>query len=400
MTIDSVLLSEVADIQTGPFGSQLHNKDYVKEGTPIVTVEHLGSRRFTSQNLPFVSEKDKKRLSKYAMLEGDIIFSRVGSVDRCSYVSSKENGWLFSGRCLRVRPTSKINGLYLYYYLSSKPVGRYIRNVAVGATMPSINTSLLGEVPVSLPSFEEQSCIASVLSSIDDKIEFNERTNDYLANILDVLFNEIIAGRPHDWTAMSLLDIANYKNGLAMQRFRPVGGDKGLPVIKIRELRQGYCGADAERCRSDIDESVTIHDGDLIFSWSGTLLLDFWTGGDSGLNQHLFKVTSDTYPSWFYYMWTKQHMRRFISLAKNRATTMGHIKRNELRESKVLIPPPSRMEDLTAHIQPIVDEMIGLKVQSRKLGELRDSLLPKLMSGEIDVSQIELPMQLNNHLYG
>ena len=164
-----------------------------------------------------------------------------------------------------------------------------------------------------------------------------------------------------------------------MQRFRSVEDDPGLPVLKIRELSQGYCGSDAERCRSDIDESVTIHDGDLVFSWSGTLLLDFWSGGNAGLNQHLFKVTSDAYPSWFYYMWTKKHMRRFIMLAKDRATTMGHIKRSALQESKV----------------PIVDEIIGLKVQSRKLGELRDALLPKLMSGEIDISQVELPTKSN-----
>lgn len=114
-----------------------------------------------------------------------------------------------------------------------------------------------------------------------------------------------------------------------------------------------------------------------------------------GLNQHLFKVTSDAYPSWFYYMWTKKHMRRFIMLAKDRATTMGHIKRSALQESKVLIPPADVMAELSAKMQPIVDEIIGLKVQSRKLGELRDALLPKLMSGEIDISQVELPTKSN-----
>lgn len=126
-----------------------------------------------------------------------------------------------------------------------------------------------------------------------------------------------------------------------MQRFRPVGYDVGLPVLKIRELGQDYCGNDTERCRSDIDAAVFVHDGDLIFSWSGTLLLDFWVGGDAGLNQHLFKVTSESFPSWFYFMWTKHHMHRFISLAKDRATTMGHIKRSALQESEVRIIDPS-----------------------------------------------------------
>lgn len=181
MSQQTVLLSEIADIQTGPFGSQLHNEDYVDFGTPIVTVEHLGHRRFTTQNLPFVSDADEKRLSKYAMRTGDTIFSRVGSVDRCSFVSTAENGWLFSGRCLRVRPGENIDGLFLYYYLSSKPVAQYIRNIAVGATMPSINTTLLGEVPVTLPGHDKQVKIASVLSAFDDMIEVNRQTNDYLA---------------------------------------------------------------------------------------------------------------------------------------------------------------------------------------------------------------------------
>lgn len=200
------------------------------------------------------------------------------------------------------------------------------------------------------------------------------------------------------WKDASLLDIANYKNGLAMQKFRPQPGDKGLPVLKIRELGQGKCGPDAERCSSDIEDSVHVRDGDLIFSWSGTLMLDFWAGGDAGLNQHLFKMTSDKYPSWFYYMWTKHHMRKFIAMAKDRATTMGHIKRSALANAAVKIPPSDVLRSQTKAMQPLVDEAVGLKIQSRKLANLRDALLPRLMSGEIDVSQIELPKQPNSHL--
>ena len=196
---------------------------------------------------------------------------------------------------------------------------------------------------------------------------------------------------------VSLLDIADYKNGLAMQKFRPIAGDKGLPVLKIRELGQESCEGDAERCRSDIDESVTVHDGDLVFSWSGTLLLKFWAGGDAGLNQHLFKVTSETYPSWFYYAWTKHHLARFIMLAKDRATTMGHIKRSALEESAVLLPSKEELATQTERMQPIIDQMIANKVENRKLAALRDTLLPKLMSGEVDVSKVDLT-QLNSHL--
>lgn len=173
-------LSDIADIQTGPFGSQLHNDDYVKIGTPIVTVEHLGSRKFSTQNLPCVSDEDKTRLSKYVLTEGDIVFSRVGSVDRCSYVSCFEEGWMFSGRCLRVRCCNLCNPLFLYYYFCKESVKQYIRSIAVGATMPSINTKLLSEISIILPPLNIQNKIADTLSAIDDKIELNRQINDNL----------------------------------------------------------------------------------------------------------------------------------------------------------------------------------------------------------------------------
>jgi len=135
-------LGDYAEVQTGPFGSQLHKKDYVDIGTPIITVEHLGDNRIIHSNLPRVSEKDRLRLRKYWMQQGDIIFSRVGSVDRSVYVHKQENGWLFSGRCLRVRVNdTNLDSRFLSFFLGLESVKEHIRQIAVGATMPSLNTS-------------------------------------------------------------------------------------------------------------------------------------------------------------------------------------------------------------------------------------------------------------------
>ena len=174
-------LNLLADIQTGPFGSQLHKEDYVEVGTPIVTVEHLGNRVFTEQNLPMVSDSDKERLNKYVLREGDIVFSRVGSVDSCSYVDAAHDGWMFSGRCLRVRPNEELDAMYLYYYFCLEETKQFVRNIAVGATMPSINTKLLGEVPITFPTIDQQIRIAQLLSTIDNQIENNSKINDNLA---------------------------------------------------------------------------------------------------------------------------------------------------------------------------------------------------------------------------
>lgn len=195
-----------------------------------------------------------------------------------------------------------------------------------------------------------------------------------------------------------LSSIATYKNGLAMQNFRPEGNDPGLPVVKIKELGLGYCPADCERCSTLIDESVRLKDGDLVFSWSGTLMAEFWTGGPAGLNQHLFKVTSEKYPKWFYYLWTKHHLQDFIRMAKNHGTTMGHIKRSALDEAIVRIPDEEMFEALNSIFEPMVDAYLANAVESKKLDQLAVILLPKLMSGEIDVSKVDLTL-LNNHLY-
>lgn len=386
-------LRELADIQTGPFGSQLHKEDYVADGTPIVTVEHLGNKMFSEQNLPRVSNTDKNRLKKYVLKQGDIVFSRVGSVDRCSYVDQKHDGWMFSGRCLRVRPTSEIDSEYLYYYFCLEETKQFVRNIAVGATMPSINTKLLGEVVVTFPELEQQKRISGILSAIDSKNEVNQKINDNLYAQVKAIFSENFLNLdflPDGWKTGNLLDIADYLNGLAMQKYRPKDGETGLPVLKIKELRQGICDANSELCSPSIKSEYIIHDGDIIFSWSGSLLVDIWCGGTCGLNQHLFKVTSNNYDKWFYYLWTAHHLDRFIAVAADKATTMGHIKREELEKAEVIIPSKCDYKRISTLIKPLFDLIISNRIENRKLTALRNTLLPKIMSGEIDVSDIQL----------
>lgn len=194
---------------------------------------------------------------------------------------------------------------------------------------------------------------------------------------------------PDGWNQASLIDIADYLNGLAMQKYRPTANETGIPVLKIKELRQTCCDDNSELCSPNIKSEYIIQDGDVIFSWSGSLLVDFWCGGICGLNQHLFKVTSNKYNKWFYYAWTKYHLDRFIAVAADKATTMGHIKRDELEKAKVLIPNEADYQRIGALLQPIYDLIISNRIENKKLSSLRDTLLPKLISGELDVSNID-----------
>ena len=167
-------LKDVAISQTGPFGSQLHEEDYVANGIPIVTVEHLGDIGFTTQNLPMVSEKDACRLKKYCLKKGDIVFSRVGSIDRNVYTKEDQEGWLFSGRCIRVRcDITKVNPRYLSFYFKLPSFKQMMFNRSVGATMPSLNTDIMDDLPLLLLNRNEQDKVAKILGGIDDKIENN-----------------------------------------------------------------------------------------------------------------------------------------------------------------------------------------------------------------------------------
>ena len=231
--------------------------------------------------------------------------------------------------------------------------------------------------------FVELSPLVRVIQTVNDNLYAQAKA------IFDNHFINIDA-IPAGWRKGNLLDIANYLNGLAMQKFRPQGHEIGLPVLKIKELRQGSCDDSSELCSLSIKPEYIIHNGDVVFSWSGSLLVDIWCGGTCGLNQHLFKVTSDVYDKWFYYLWTAHHLARFIAIAADKATTMGHIKREELAKAEVLIPCEEDYTSFNSIMQPIFELIISNRIESRKLAALRDELLPKLMSGEIDASAIQL----------
>ncbi|MGL5800612.1 MAG: restriction endonuclease subunit S [Plesiomonas sp.] len=188
---------------------------------------------------------------------------------------------------------------------------------------------------------------------------------------------------PKGWGISALDTIADFQNGLALQKFRPDSDDdEFLPVLKIAQLRQGYCD-DSEKARVDIKESCRVYDGDMIFSWSGTLMIDIWTGGNAALNQHLYKVTSKKYPLSFYLYWTNYHLSRFQHIAAAKAVTMGHIKKGDLSDSYCLIPPVALIKAFDSIAGRYIEQSKNVRLQNKTLSNLRDTLLPKLISGAL-----------------
>jgi len=279
--------------------------------------------------------------------------------------------------------------VFVFYFLKTMDLANY----AGGSAVPTLNRNHIHTLPVLIPkNVEIQRKIGTFLKQFDDKIEENERINNNLEQQAQAIFaNEFLSldTLPEGWKQASLIDIADYLNGLAMQKYRPTADESGIPVLKIKELRQGCCDDNSELCSPSIKSDYIIHDGDVIFSWSGSLLVDLWCGGICGLNQHLFKVTSSKYDKWFYYAWTKHHLDRFVAVAADKATTMGHIKRDELAKAEVLIPNEADYNRIGALLQPIYEMIISNRIENKKLAATRDTLLPKLMNGEIDMSEVD-----------
>ncbi len=189
-------LREISDVKTGPFGSALHESAYVEQGTPIITVEHLGEFGVEHTNLPMVSAHDRDRLHAYALEVGDIVFSRVGSVDRNAVIRPTEEGWLFSGRLLRVRADRR-NALpaFLSFQFHSERFVSAVREVAVGQTMACLNTDILNGLSVVLPPLPEQAAIAAILSDMDAEIGALERRRDKTRNLKQAMMQELLTGR-------------------------------------------------------------------------------------------------------------------------------------------------------------------------------------------------------------
>lgn len=293
--------------------------------------------------------------------------------------------------CNLVVDEDKADYRYVYYYLCSQYT--QLASLANGGAQQNLNAGQIKDYDIDLPDMATQRKVADLLTMLDDKIEVNNEINKNLLEQAQSIFTQeflMLDRIPDGWQESSLLGIADYLNGLAMQKYRPKDDEQGLPVLKIKELRQGFCDFNSELCSPSIKPEFIVHDGDVIFSWSGSLLVDLWCGGTCGLNQHLFKVTSSTYDKWFYYAWTNHHLQKFAAIAADMATTMGHIKREELSKAEVLIPSQSDYDRIAGLLAPLYDLVIANRIENRKLVSLRDELLPQLMSGQLDVSEVSL----------
>lgn len=375
--------SEFCDITRG--GSPRPIQDFIATlGTPWVKIADAtdDQSRYITKTKEFI--KPEGELRSRVVFPGDLIVSNSATPGIPRFMKIRaciHDGWLL------IRNITGIDELFLYYLLINERETLIMQGN--GSIFVNLKTDILKNHIVSIPPLPEQKAIAGVLSSLDDKIDLLHQQNKTLETMAETLFRQwFIEEAEDDWEEAPLSSIAVFLNGIACQKYPPKNANDKLPVLKIKDLRNGISN-DCDYASTDIDYKYIVKKGDIIFSWSASLMVKIWYGGECILNQHLFKVTSNTFPKWFIYQWCKQHMNEFISISSSHATTMGHIKRRDLDEALVIIPPDKQLELMTKIIEPLMDKLRTNAEQLETLTSQRDILLPKLMSGDIVVESSE-----------
>lgn len=424
-------------IQTGPFGSQLHANDYVRAGTPIITVEHLGDNRIIHGDIPCVSDEDRTRLARYTLMTGDIVFSRVGSVDRRAIVHLEENGWLFSGRCLRIRPNrSKIDPGYLSWFFGLPSFRQYIRRIAVGATMPSLNTKILSDVPIYYPpSLGEQRAIAHILGSLDDKIELNRRMSRTLEGIAQAIFKswfidfdpvkakmdgrepyglkpeiaDLFPSRlveselgpiPEGWQVVGLLDISNRISGGTPKTSILEYWDGDIEWVSASDVsnhNRSYVVRTARRITQLglANSSATIvPKNTTVITARGTVGNICLLGRPMAINQTNYGIRAHQgVGDFFVYFTVASEIDTLLSLAYG--TIFDTITTATLADIQVVLPQQALLQAFDDIVTPLMGRALLSCQENLILEEIRDTLLPKLISGEIRIPDAERFLEVN-----
>jgi type I restriction enzyme, S subunit len=428
MTFNEVPLSEYCVVEGGYAYKSVDFKD---KGThKVIKIKNVRAGNLDYSDTSFIDADLANKTQKWATKTGDVLISMTGSgpnspasvVGRVARVSKNDPASFINQRIGRIllKKRQAISLDFIFYLLSLPKSQNYlVSNSSGSANQANISGQIIGSLPCPAISFTESLAIASIGRCLDDKIENNQRMNETLEEMARAVFKSWFMnfdpvhakaagkapahmdsdtaalfpssfgddGLPMGWTNKLLDEVADFLNGAAMQKF-PAEGSEFLPVIKIAELRNGI-SSNTNRASPNVPEKYIISDGDILFAWSGSLMQKVWTKGKGALNQHLFKVTSDQYHRWFFYYWVDHHMKWFQSIAASKATTMGHIQRKHLTEAKVVVPDHSVMDIASKLISPLLEKQTQNSIENQTLSDLRDTLLPKLISGEIRVADAE-----------
>jgi len=379
-------LGEIADVQTGPFGSQLHQSDYVDVGIPSIMPVNIGDRmNISTEKIVYITEEDAVRLSRYRTQKGDIVYSRRGDVEKCAYINEDEAGWLCGTGCLRIRiDSAHADPKFVAYYLSTEDMKSWISNNAVGTTMPNLNSSILQQVPLSLPSLEEQKQIASILSSLDDKIDLLNRENATLEAMAETLFRQwFIEEAKEDWEDVPLGDVIKTTSGGTPSRKHTEYYNNGtINWVKSKELQRTFISSTEEL----ITENAISNSSAKMLPMKSVLIAMYGaTVGEYGIlskpmtcNQAVCAlIPNDNYPYTYLFVWAALMKEDFINLASGAAQQNIN---QDLIKQQMVSSDINLIKLYDEQVRAYFEKMECNQKQIILLSKQRDILLPKLMS--------------------
>jgi len=428
-TLGEVCKQGGGNIQTGPFGSQLHASDYVPVGVPSIMPQDIGDNRIMVDGIARITLDDAKRLSRYLVRTGDIVYSRRGDVERRALIRIQEDGWLCGTGCLRVRlGDGDVDPVYCVYYLGHPDVRAWIVRHAVGATMPNLNTSILSALPLVVPSLHEQRTIASILSALDDKIDLNRRMNETLEAIARALFTSWFVD----------FDPVRAK----MEGRQPVGMDAEIAALLPEGLEESEIGAipvgwqiapfsslatlsrvtiNPSNYPSEVfdhyslpafdqgqipasDQGNTIKSQKFVVPGSSLLLSKLnprfpraWIPTVSPLRRAIASTEflvllphHETPREYLYSLYLSSgFMEDFASRVTGTSGSHQRVKPEDLLSMVVVLPPGPLRRAFNDRTGPLLRRVSANRQESLTLATIRDTLLPKLLSGEVRVQEAE-----------
>ncbi|NJD26896.1 MAG: restriction endonuclease subunit S [Chloroflexi bacterium] len=378
-------------VEDGNHGESRPRPDeFVDSGVAFVRAADMDAGRVLFETASRINDRARQRITKGIGAPGDILLSHKGTVGKVAIVQGDAPPFVCSPQTTfwRTLRTDVLDRHYLYAYLRSAQFHRQLASRAGETDMaPYVSLTAQRQLVVVLPPIAEQRRIAAILGALDEKIELNRR----IAASIEVLTRTIFEARfvepatrhEVDWPEVGLDSLGEFLNGLALQKY-PADGSGFLPVIKIAQLHSGDVSG-ADQASLDVPARYVVNDGDLLFSWSGSLECVLWSGGNGALNQHLFKVTPRGVPQWFLYFWIHRHLDAFRGIAAGKATTMGHIQRHHLSEARVPMPPHESLKEADRLVAPMFDAIVHRLVENRTIISLRDLMLPRLLSPQAEV---------------
>ena len=401
-----VRLGDIADVQTGPFGSQLHKSDYIAEGIPCIMPTNIGSHlNFIVDEIAHVSEVDANRLSRHLTEFGDIIYARRGDIEKCAYVTTNEEKWLCGTGCLKIRCNNGVNSRFIAYQLSTAECKKWITGNAVGTTMLNLSKGILSNLPLLVPSHEDQRRIASILSSLDRKIELNNKINADLEEMAQAIFKNWFVdfepfkdGKfvdselgmiPEGWKVGRLTDVIKLMPGGTPKTSEPLYWDNGtIPFFSPKDVNGVYCFATEKhitetglnKCSSNLYPKDTI-----FITCRGTVGKVCLAACDMAMNQSNYAIKAiDGYSQYYVFFLVKSVVERLIK--KSNGAVFSAITSKDFDE-EILIPSQKAVEDFTNMIDGFFRRIFTIGTENSRLSLLRDTLLPRLMSGEQEVQE-------------